>query len=47
MEKVVGMSTKEATDYLNYNGPVHMNLKPLTPEAIEVWGQKMKMVDYK
>ena len=47
MNKVVGMSLNEAKKYLNYNGPVHMKLKPLTPEAIDVWGQKMKVVDYR
>ena len=47
MDRVVGMSLNEAKKYLNYNGPVHINLKPLTPEAIEIWERKMKMVDYK
>ena len=45
--KVLGISTNEAIEYLNYNGPVHLTLRPLTPEAIEIWERKMKLVNFK
>ena len=47
MQSIVVMSTMEAIKYLNYHGPVQLSLKPLKKKDIEIWGQKMKMVDFK